>query len=470
MSTTSRTVFRWVLWLSLSVWLSSAGADESLKEGCAKLLLAVEQAQPLNEVLDSFSTKNFNVQEVLSDTHPRVRQIVTRALKNANLEIVEFSNELKKALDLPEKVGGMAPTNVDQMNSVSLVSTGKVSRPGEKASIALHHLRETKGPSHNFADLVFLGDLEEPVWKLGVLIHELAHVRFHRFFFSNLDPLSKILPDHFLRKIENGRFFLNREFFLYLTEVYAYETEYMYWDHIHKATKQWPVGREFWRPRMAHAEVRDGVNTILLDPLYGLTSPALASIKTLPLQQILRGRELPFAARPMSLRGPQVEFDEWFRARFRRPHGLSESELAELRAGFSRNPKIYNLLRVKVEFSTSMTDSKYSFFWGRLLLPSHGSRLENFNRGLANRVLDMVLRDRSAWSGIEILFNRYQLLNFPKNNDGEPLGGEWPEIDRPEFSSIDTYVVDSIAMYLSDPERLRFRDHEFHSYLESLLQ
>ncbi|MBK7842590.1 MAG: hypothetical protein IPJ71_02680 [Bdellovibrionales bacterium] len=128
------------------------------------------------------------------------------------------------------------------------------------------------------------------------LMHELSHIRFIHFLNQNLSAFSNVLPKQLVFVDEVGRFHLNRDFYDFMAERYAFQIEYT----LLKATlgNYYVDAYQRYDAFLTHPEsdknYRLALSNILVDA-YGITDPFVRSLSEYTIAEIFRG--VPFKLR-----------------------------------------------------------------------------------------------------------------------------------------------------------------------------
>lgn len=446
--------------------LISATGYTSEPDICDVLLTEFSQAQTLKDFLASQPQLSLILDTVLVGAPDQVAKVVHEALNRPNLRLGYFTKTMRQSVWGQNQYGGVSLPSPKMLKKVDLfLSSGRIiADPPMNFNTSELYDREH----------VFIAPEFEPWYQVAYLVHELAHATFNNGLVENIDELSKKLPTHFLRRSENGRYLVNLDFWQFVSELYAYEIEYLVWEQMYVYTQEWPKLRPFWRPGMPWSELRATIVRLLVNsPMYGFQSPILSTLYYIPVERILEGALTPTPLRKISLPNKQVDPDRWIHTQIKTPNPLSESDLIVIKRSISRHPEIFANLKGKFAFY-SHGRTYYSRFIGKYIPFLTATRINTDTNPLNSFFYSVAMQIAVRHFGVaeihlaEVAFDRYRATNFPTDRNGKiiPLSESRNKLD---FRSAPEMMLMSIALFLKSPEELKAMDQSLYQLVTALL-
>lgn len=252
-------------------------------------------AAMLEQKLAAMPDVKAHIERMLNDPEvpATLRHSLLRTLRNPDLTVVDFTEELKKTYLLPVNSRGFyTSVRGNGFANRFLLRT----RPGAESENAASGTR-IFGPSQDhrepypfktgFSIFAPAGQYDKTTNSLITFSHELAHIKFYAFLNRNIEAFARKFPRYIFR-LEDGSFEVDEQFFHYLNERFAHETEWK----MYKATN----GRYFehslnkWKslsPRMPDSQFNQIISDYLLEA-YGITDPELEKLGSSTLSDIFR--------------------------------------------------------------------------------------------------------------------------------------------------------------------------------------
>ena len=217
-----------------------------------------------------------------------IKAIVRKALVD-DVEIVHLSESFKKLYGFPEYVGGFR--GAEKVNS----NVVEVPRQSSKSI----NVQVTEAVKNNKskpliiknANLVGLAEKtsEGDMGPLLTMVHELAHVRYDKFFQNNIEKMVGKFPPDLLRRSEDGKVLIDEQLANYFTERFSHETEFYMLSPLrdkYNSFEKWKMVRD-----VPIKDVRREISQFVRQS-YEITDPRIAELDARPLSDIfLNGME-----------------------------------------------------------------------------------------------------------------------------------------------------------------------------------
>lgn len=218
-----------------------------------------------------------------------VKRVIRKALEDEDTRIENLTKELRDLIGMDDAMDAFVSSKIHFLKAMD-GKAGAAQTKNEAFAKSVTKITRAQKDKH----LIFAPDrkISPQENDVIVLIHELAHIRFDMMLEKNIEQLAQRLPPSLVRKMPDGKFEINMHFYDFLTERYAFETQY-------EALKE---GRGKYFPnRSRHMAVGLGVKDsdmkmrisakVIKD--YEITDPEVLKLKDKPLKSILLGT--PFA-------------------------------------------------------------------------------------------------------------------------------------------------------------------------------
>jgi hypothetical protein len=275
-----------VLLLLLAV--ASLGADTPCQPGYGK---ASGLYELVSEKLAAIPSLKVMMLEMAEDPAiPKsIKLILKKALESPNLTIHELTDEVRREYRIPEEFDASHAVTGLPFRLFSPEGQGKTLNEAATQQMSVNTGQRPRGPVkyHLFIQNRALTARDNDLVKLA---HELAHVRFDQFLAKNIASLHKRLPESLVRKETDGSYSVNQQFYDFICERYAYETEFETLRATHgKYYSEW---LEQFGSESAKTVPRDKVAKALSAGVianYKITDPEVLKLKDRTLASIIKG-------------------------------------------------------------------------------------------------------------------------------------------------------------------------------------
>ena len=196
-----------------------------------------ESPHAVINLMDSLPGLRPFMERFLDDSEvPRhLREIASKALHGDDVEIIHLTDELRKKYLISKEF--------DNFSVLTLFGYRTFKRPGSKPSLNARGGEIMRGETHDprlpypfaedFSILIQDRPLSREKNDLIVFLHELAHVRLALFVAANIEKIARVMPDDFVRKVDDVHYEIEDEFWNYLNERFAYEIEFQVLEATH---------------------------------------------------------------------------------------------------------------------------------------------------------------------------------------------------------------------------------------------
>lgn len=272
----------WLAPLFLIAGLNASAHDNRAADPSCEAYLTPAQRLKLRDALEKTPALRSYIIEMSEDPEVSayVKKLLKRTLSDANIELVDLTEELRREWKIPDWWSAFAE------HAESPATWGYPEDPTSHEILGYYeHKFSTE---HGIA----FSDDDTPEALLG-LIHELAHVRFNEFLLKNYDRICRRFPSSFAKYI-NGQCYLNTEFVRLLDEKFAYETQWRVLGKVHAP---------YFRNRLHYSHetlvtrsqsfIRAYVGRWLVDEAdnYQINAPHIAIFAERPISRILLADE-----------------------------------------------------------------------------------------------------------------------------------------------------------------------------------
>ncbi|HUP58006.1 MAG TPA: hypothetical protein VM598_11180 [Bdellovibrionota bacterium] len=260
-------------------------ASQTAIAGCALELTPAREAH-FSAQLEELPYLRELVLGMLADPEvpTSLKRIISEALENPEVLVGALSDAVRAKYGIPESfeaavVSASQPVFLIEGSeggrTVNEQATAALRASGSRAERLHHVFSQDRAPNRFDNDLISL-------------IHELSHVRFDEFLSRHLPRLAAGLPQTLVREIGPGRFSIKAQFYDFLTERYAAQTEWAVLKAAH--------GRYFAEYYGRYAALRGRDDAVVHRAIsnhvirsYEITDPEVLAYRTRTLSSILLG-------------------------------------------------------------------------------------------------------------------------------------------------------------------------------------
>jgi len=209
-----------------------------------------------------------------------IKRILEVALIRKNTQVRQLTAELRKELKIPEELdidGAYTTTNLAfrRMN-VGNTLNQKFTEQADFSSVQ-------PGYSVFVQNRVITSENND----FSTLVHELSHVRFNYSLERQLTVLLKKLPPDLIRKASDGVVEISGELFDFLTERYAFQTEF----ELLEATqaRYYKARYSKFPPQVTRENYKSLIAAHIIS-VYNITDPRVVRLKDFSISDILLGK------------------------------------------------------------------------------------------------------------------------------------------------------------------------------------
>ncbi len=237
--------------------------------------------------MTDFKYLNRTLQDFTNDENipQRLRRVVQNAVTGdmTQVQVVKLTQELRNEYLIPQNFDALLKSK----NPYRIISRKEKTANSLAGDLAAGKTSDPRKPyvvSSRFTVMV----QERPIGArndLSTLVHELAHVRFNKWFGKNISALSKKHPE-FIWRAQDGKYEVDDQFVTYVNERYAHETEFQVYKsadglHFDQPSPRWATSTNKGQFQI-RAEISDHVVNV-----YKVTDPRLRALRDKSLSEIL---------------------------------------------------------------------------------------------------------------------------------------------------------------------------------------
>ncbi len=283
--------------LIIFIWINSAfGADTSIckniKEGLVdglEVLLArnIEQDK-IEHALRRVPDIKKEILKIWEDTKtPSSLKKIIRKLIDYDIDIHMVPEQsYDKALYLVDKNQVLA-FNITPSRNANMDLSSSIAKEKTKIDKFINEVylkNQDKGVFYN----IFLAheNQETLLDRVGLLVHELAHIRMLIFFNRNIARLSGKYPQFITRENPLGKYTIDSDFYHFIQEIYAYQSQHRFLSNSNGKTYN-DYSDLLGDQQILHSQkVRVKISRFVIDE-YRITNPEVLKIKDSTLHELL---------------------------------------------------------------------------------------------------------------------------------------------------------------------------------------
>lgn len=244
---------------------------------------------PDTDKLNDIPTLKNWINTLLADplTPDRIKRIIRRALEQ-NLTAIQLTRTIKNEWGI-HNVNALY-RSVDKKFVV--LANGNAELSYNRAAAKF------KPKQTPFKHILFMQQrpLSAKANDVVALVHEMSHVKFNVFLEDHLPRLIDRFPDDLVRRLGNGEYVIDQEFYAFLLERYAFETEYALLKSAYgRHFDEWARAERYGSGPglMSDAEMSRSISQKVID-IYKIKDPRVLQMKDRTIHDILtRGVKPP---------------------------------------------------------------------------------------------------------------------------------------------------------------------------------